>query len=120
MLKIISTYTEENLIKECETWETDGWKYQGGICVLVTTSNRIHERREYYQAMVKDGDMPLGRSYDESERIRILKKAIGRFKAIIEGQECGCEENYTCTIHSDLVLANEAAIMLLGLGDNIE
>ena len=60
---------------------------------------------------------PDQRCHDEPERIRILKKAIGRFKAIVEGQECACEESYKCTVHDDLRLADEAIMVLLGMDD---
>lgn len=60
---------------------------------------------------------PDQRCHDESDRVSILKKAIGRFKAIVEDQECLCKENYKCTVHDDLILVDEAIMMLLGLGD---
>jgi hypothetical protein len=49
----------------------------------------------------------------ESERVYIFKQAMKRFKAIVEGQECCCEENYICTVHNDLILANEAIRAML-------
>jgi hypothetical protein len=49
----------------------------------------------------------------ESERVLTVKAAMKRFKAIVEGLDCACEDGYTCTVHSDLKLADEALMALM-------
>lgn len=37
-----------------------------------------------------------------------VKEALRRFKSVVESLECWCEESNDCTIHKDLILADEA------------
>lgn len=49
----------------------------------------------------------------EPNRVYQVKQALKRFKAIVNAQDCLCEDGYTCTIHEDLILANEAIMAML-------
>jgi hypothetical protein len=49
----------------------------------------------------------------EPERVVILKQALKRFKAVVNSLDCQCDEDYVCTTHSDLALADEAIRAML-------
>ena len=54
--------------------------------------------------------------HSESARVKAVKAALKRFKALVEGQECKggiCHSTYTCKVHEDLTLANDAIKAML-------
>jgi len=49
-----------------------------------------------------------------------VKEALLRFKAIVDTQECLCEETHRCTMHYDRMLADRALEAIELLGENVE
>lgn len=47
---------------------------------------------------------------DNEMRKEVIKRALERFKAVLESLECECDSyhGFTCTIHSDKKLVDEA------------